>query len=115
MARRRTERARRRRKEPTDAEARLSGVISAIGKSTARSFAVRRSCWAITPTSSARRRLIVEADGGQHSAEHDAERTKALEAAGHLVIRFWNNDILENTEGVIDEIRRALRHGRGPR
>ena len=54
-------------------------------------------------------RLIVEADGGQHSPESDAERTEALEAAGYTVIRFWNHDILGNTQGVIEEIRRVLR------
>lgn len=54
-------------------------------------------------------KLIVEADGGQHGPDIDAERTAALEAAGYTVIRFWNNDILGNTEGVIAEIRRVLR------
>ena len=47
-------------------------------------------------------RLIVEADGGQHldNAAHDDERTAALERAGWHVLRFWNNDILQNIEGV---------------
>ena len=54
-------------------------------------------------------RLIVEADGGQHSVEVDAARTAELEAAGYTVLRFWNHDILGNTEGVVEEIRRTLR------
>jgi very-short-patch-repair endonuclease len=54
-------------------------------------------------------RLIVEADGGQHEPKADAERTAALEAAGYTVIRFWNHEILSNTEGVIEEIRRMLK------
>src|ERR1700761_4538190 len=49
-------------------------------------------------------KLIVEADGGQHSPEADAERTALLEAAGYTVLRFWNNDILANSEGVVEEI-----------
>jgi very-short-patch-repair endonuclease len=52
--------------------------------------------------------LIVEADGGQHGPQEDALRTRALEAAGYTVIRFWNNDILANTPGVLAEIRRTL-------
>lgn len=54
-------------------------------------------------------RLVVEADGGQHDAADDAQRTAILEAAGFTVIRFWDNDILQNTEGVLDEIRSILR------
>src|SRR5687767_449956 len=44
-------------------------------------------------------RLIVELDGGQHATrpEQDNERTKALEAMGYLVLRFWNNDVLSNS------------------
>lgn len=50
----------------------------------------------------------MEADGGQHSPEGDALRTQTLEKAGYIVLRFWNNDILENTSGVLAEIRRTL-------
>lgn len=49
-------------------------------------------------------RLVVEADGGQHSEERDAARTAYLEAQGFRVIRFWNHDILENIDGVLDRI-----------
>jgi very-short-patch-repair endonuclease len=60
-------------------------------------------------------RLIVELDGGQHDEriEQDAERTRALEAAGYTVMRFWNNDVLANTEGVLQMIRLALLNARG--
>ena len=57
------------------------------------------------------RRLVIEADGGQHNEEqaaHDAARTTWLEARGYSVLRFWNNDILGNIEGVGDVIRRKL-------
>ena len=56
-------------------------------------------------------KLIVELDGGQHSEQglYDGQRTKELERAGFIVLRFWNNDVLTNSEGVIEEILRMLR------
>ena len=56
-------------------------------------------------------RLVVEVDGGHHALrpERYAERTKWLENEGFRVIRFWNSDVLENTEGVAETVRRALR------
>ena len=54
-------------------------------------------------------RLVVEADGGQHCEnDYDARRTAWLEAHGWRVMRFWNNDILTNPEGVQDAIMRVL-------
>ena len=53
-------------------------------------------------------RLAIELDGGQHSAEVDAPRTQIIESFGYRVIRFWNNDVLENTEGVLEVIRREV-------
>jgi very-short-patch-repair endonuclease len=60
-------------------------------------------------------KLIVELDGGQHGTEieKDTARTKWIEAAGYSVIRFWNNDVLANTEGVLEVIRLAVRNARG--
>jgi very-short-patch-repair endonuclease len=56
-----------------------------------------------------RYRLIVEADGGQHADNAaDTDRTKWLESQGWRVLRFWNNDILANTEGVLEAILAAL-------
>jgi very-short-patch-repair endonuclease len=52
--------------------------------------------------------LAIELDGGQHTPEADAPRTKVIEAFGYRVLRFWNNDVLANTEGVLDVIRREL-------
>jgi very-short-patch-repair endonuclease len=52
--------------------------------------------------------LIIEADGGQHTPEVDAVRTRYLEAHGFRVLRFWNNEILVNTEGVMVAIMVAL-------
>lgn len=54
-------------------------------------------------------KFIVEIDGGQHTPETDAARTAMLESAGYTVIRFWNNDVLSNTDGVLLEIQQMLR------
>jgi len=55
-------------------------------------------------------RLIVEVDGGQHAdnTAEDAARTAWLEGRGYRLLRFWNNDVLGNTEGVVEAIRLAL-------
>jgi len=55
-------------------------------------------------------KLIIEVDGGQHAEEfeRDAARTEWLEAEGYRVVRFWNNDVLGNTDGVIRAIEAAL-------
>ena len=57
-------------------------------------------------------RLVIELDGGQHSPEVDAARTQVIEAFGYKVIRFWNNDVLANTDGVLEVIRREIRIAR---
>ena len=54
-------------------------------------------------------RLAVECDGGQHSdSATDDARTAAIEAHGYRVIRFWNHDILQNTDGVLTRIREEI-------
>jgi very-short-patch-repair endonuclease len=52
--------------------------------------------------------LAIELDGGHHSPDVDAPRTQVIEAYGYRIIRFWNNDVLENTYGVLEVIRREL-------
>jgi very-short-patch-repair endonuclease len=54
--------------------------------------------------------LVIEVDGGQHAVrtEADMERTRALEASGYRVLRFWNNDVLNNVDGVLEAIQRAI-------
>jgi very-short-patch-repair endonuclease len=49
-------------------------------------------------------RIVVEADGGQHSFDADHERTAYLNSLGWEVLRFWNNDILQETDGVLSVI-----------
>ena len=54
-------------------------------------------------------RLIVEADGGQHNtSHHDAQRDAWLKAQGFRVLRFWNNEILLNTDDVLAVIFEAV-------
>ena len=55
-------------------------------------------------------RLVIEVDGGQHdwNAADDLARTRFIEAQGFSVLRFWNNEVLENIEGVVATIERAL-------
>ncbi|HVI59822.1 MAG TPA: endonuclease domain-containing protein [Luteimonas sp.] len=56
------------------------------------------------------RRIVVELDGGQHAdAEHyDTRRTATLEKAGFAVLRFWNNEVFENIDGVLEVILQTL-------
>jgi very-short-patch-repair endonuclease len=55
-------------------------------------------------------RMIIEADGGQHNASgSDRTRDAWLEREGFRVLRFWNHDILQNTQAVLDAIWNALR------
>jgi very-short-patch-repair endonuclease len=49
-------------------------------------------------------RLVIELDGGQHDPATDAPRTRWLEANGYRVMRFWNNEVIENLDGVADTI-----------
>jgi very-short-patch-repair endonuclease len=55
-------------------------------------------------------KLAVEVDGGQHAEDEikDAVRTKYLERAGFRVLRFWNHDVLRDTESVVEAILAAL-------
>ena len=54
-------------------------------------------------------RLIIELDGGQHNdSQKDKERTVYLESKGYRVLRFWNNEVLENIEGVIQVVQMNL-------
>ncbi len=57
-------------------------------------------------------KLIVEVDGGQHNEQqnssHDMKRTEWLKDQGYQILRFWNNDVLTNTDGVREKIWGAL-------
>ena len=50
-------------------------------------------------------KVIVEVDGGQHNGSmSDRSRDQWLESQGFLVLRFWNNDVMQNLEGVLMRI-----------
>ena len=56
-----------------------------------------------------RLRLAIELDGGQHSENAaDAQRTRFIEAHGYRVIRFWNNEVLGNIEGVLEVLAQEI-------
>src|SRR5438876_6930234 len=58
--------------------------------------------------------LIVEVDGGQHATADETNRTRTLEAMGFLVLRFWNNEVHENIDGVLESILNLLDRSEPP-
>jgi very-short-patch-repair endonuclease len=107
--RRPTTTARRLRRDATDAEQRLW-------------FALRAKCrpWKfrrqhpigqrIVDFACPARKLAIEIDGGQHAAHHVADSARSAELAGHgyRVIRFWNNEVIDNIDGVLGVVLGAL-------
>jgi very-short-patch-repair endonuclease len=59
---------------------------------------------------SIKKKLVIELDGSQHleQADYDVERTSYLESQGYKVVRFWNNDVMNDMNGVIGAIELAL-------
>ena len=60
-------------------------------------------------------KLVIEIDGGQHNdsnvEKQDELRTAWLTSEGYRVLRFWNNNVLNNSEGVIISIKEAVAAG----
>ncbi|RZK32969.1 MAG: endonuclease domain-containing protein [Hymenobacter sp.] len=104
-------RAREHRKQPTEAEARLWQELRGekLGAQFRRQHAIDTY---IVDFVCMRAKLIVEADGGIHTdpeqAEYDAGRTALLQEYGFQVLRFTNEEILEQTPRVIANIRQAI-------
>jgi very-short-patch-repair endonuclease len=104
------ERVRRLRREMTPQERLLWGQLRS------RRFAglkFRKQMWLagyIADFACAEARLVVEADGSQHAdkADYDADRQRAFAALGWRTLRFWNNEITENLDGVLTLIAHAL-------
>jgi very-short-patch-repair endonuclease len=105
-----TQTARKLRREQTDAERKLWSRLRSRNldglkfkrQVVIEGFVADFACWDA--------KLIVEVDGGQH-AEHqtkDAERSRILDAAGYIVLRFWNNEVLSTIEGVLEVILRGV-------
>lgn len=61
-------------------------------------------------------RMVIEVDGGQHAESgHDKRRDAWFDANGYRVLRFWNNDVLSNVEGVAEVIGLAIGASPSPR
>jgi len=102
-------RAKQMRRQPTPAEHRLWQILRAkrlAGYKFKRQLPIDGY---IADFACPARRLIIEADGGQHSDKaYDEQRDAYLSGQGFRVLRFWNNDLFENEEGVLTSILDAL-------
>lgn len=60
--------------------------------------------------------LVIELDGGQHASrmDEDKKRTEILTGQGYQVLRFWNNEVLRDTNGVLEVILGALKENPSP-
>ena len=97
------------RKELTPAERKLWAVIrnDKLGVTFRRQHAIGNY---IPDFVCIEKKLILELDGNQHldQVEYDTERTKYFETLGYKVIRFWNNQIMKDINGVIKVIQFTL-------
>ena len=97
------------RKEPTPAEGKLWSRIrnDQLGVNFRRQHAIGKY---VSDFVCVQKKFIVELDGSQHleQEKYDKERTKYLESLGYKVIRFWNNEVTNNIDGVILAILHAL-------
>ena len=98
------------RKAATPAEARLWSRLrnDQLGVNFRRQHAIGKY---IADFCSPKVKLIIELDGSQHlgQEEQDADRTSYLESQGYKVIRFWNNQVMNDIEGVINIILEAIK------
>ena len=103
------QRARAMRSQQTDSEHRLWQILRAkrlAGHKFRRQVPIDHY---IVDFACLKQRLIIEADGGQHSASLcDARRDAYLRRQGFRILRFWNNDVFNNEEGVLTSILNAL-------
>jgi very-short-patch-repair endonuclease len=102
---RRVPRARSFRQNPTDAERKLWQHLRKLplGSSHIRRQATIGPFFADFACHT--NRIVIEIDGGQHADNTaDLARTAYLNAQGYRVLRFWNNDVLDNIDGVIETI-----------
>jgi very-short-patch-repair endonuclease len=104
------ERARQLRRDQTDVEGKLWSRLRARQLSDAKfrrqypigAFIADFCCY--------ERRLVIELDGGHHTEHVDADqsRTDFFVSQGYRVLRFWNNEVIENIDGVLERIVHTL-------
>lgn len=104
------DRARRLRRDQTDAERRLWARLRArqiCGTKFRRQHAIGRF---IADFCSVEEGLVIELDGGQHSVQTEADqrRSATLARFGYRVLRFWDNEVLENIDAVLEQIAEVL-------
>ena len=104
------QRARALRNDMTDAEKRISDILRSrrlVGHKFRRQVPLDRY---IADFVCHEARLIIEIDGGQHdpSSDGELERSRFLSGEGYLILRFWNNDVVANPEGVHSRIVETL-------
>jgi very-short-patch-repair endonuclease len=58
----------------------------------------------------AEKKMVIELDGGQHVTNKalDEDRDQYIESEGYRVLRFWNNEVLQKNEGVLERIRQEI-------
>lgn len=107
-----SERARRLRREKTQAERKLWWELRELNR---HGFHFRQQAPVgpfIADFADHTARIVIEVDGSQHgepkAQKTDAARTRWLQANGYRVLRFWNNDVLANTLSVMDSIVRHV-------
>jgi very-short-patch-repair endonuclease len=98
------ENSRRLRKQMTDAERKLWGLLRA-GQLDGLKFRCQHPIPPyIVDFCCVEKSLVIELDGSQHNAQSDSPRTRALVSQGWRMIRFWDNDVLLATEAVAEAI-----------
>jgi very-short-patch-repair endonuclease len=107
-----TEQARRLRRDAIDAGRRMRRILRECFPEARFRFQVPLLTYT-ADFCSHRARIVIEVDGGQHDPVRDERRTRAVEAEGYRILRFWNHDVLGNPDGVATLIHLAL-HGRHP-
>ena len=110
-----TKRARQLRQNATDAEARLWSCLRARALADCKFVRQEPIGPYVVDFVCRERRLVIEVDGGQHAADaRDRQRDRWLADHRYRVLRFWNNDVLSNTTGVLDCIWDGLARGEAP-
>ncbi|MGE0612166.1 MAG: endonuclease domain-containing protein [Hyphomicrobiales bacterium] len=111
------QRARQLRSNQTEAEKKLWTLLRALK---GRGFHFRRQVpidHLIVDFACFSRRLVIEVDGGQHGMQQglraDMKRDEYLAGQGFCVVRVWNNDVLDNSDGVMHRIMETLDEGDG--